>query len=164
MSSVEDEAYGPSRAIDIYVDGSFDVASKRGGWAFVVIQRSETLATVARRFDGATNNTLELVAAIHAVEWANLHAAGQHVTIWSDSHHVVEGCNRWRPIWKNNGWKRYSANPKLRNRRIADADLWQRLDGALCANPHLVVVWCKGHLGNEGNESADRLAAEAKDA
>ncbi|WP_244554152.1 RNase H family protein [Agrobacterium sp. DSM 25558] len=50
--------------MDIYVDGSYDAGSGKGGWAFVVMSAEETLATGSGRFDGATNNALELVAAL----------------------------------------------------------------------------------------------------
>lgn len=148
---------------DIYTDGSFAPASQRGGWAFVAVAGNETIATASGHFDGGTNNTLELFAVLKAAEWANANAVGHIVTIWSDSHHVVEGCNRWRPIWKNSGWRRYSANPKTRKRPLPDASLWQRLDAELAKNAMLNVAWCKGHQGNDGNERADALAGAAKD-
>ncbi|GAK70089.1 ribonuclease H [Agrobacterium rubi TR3 = NBRC 13261] len=147
--------------LDIYVDGSYDVASKRGGWAFVVLDGDHTVASQSGSFDADTNNALEVVATLNAAQWVHENARSCPVTIWSDSMHVVEGCNHWRPIWRNNGWRRYSPNPRTRNRRIADWQLWAALHRYLCENPLLDVAWCKGHQGNIGNELADRLAGAA---
>jgi len=147
--------------IDIYADGSYDAAKEKGGWAFVALHNGQTLATQSGSFAAKTNNALELIAALKAAEWATTDAPALKVTIWSDSTHVVEGCNHWRPIWKNNGWKRYDPNPKARNRTIPDAALWKLLDAKLAENPLLTVAWCKGHQGVSGNELADELAGAA---
>lgn len=151
-------------ALALYMDGSYDVTDAEGGWAFVVIRNNETVATSSGRFDGKTNNTLELYAAIMAVEWAIHQEEPSEITLWSDSAYVVEGCNNWRPIWRNNGWKRYDPNPRKRNRSIPDADLWKRMDRILLDRPDIAVTWCKGHQGKIGNELADRLAGEARSA
>ncbi len=148
--------------LHLYIDGSYDAARKKGGWAFVATSdENKITSSHAGSFDGDSNNTLELVAAVKALEWAmsNLDAAA--ITIWSDSNYVVEGCNVWRPIWSNNGWKRYNPNPKKRNRGIPDADLWKSMDLMLRQNSGVVIAWCKGHDGNVGNELADKLAREA---
>lgn len=145
--------------MDIYVDGSFDAGSGKGGWAFVVMSDEETLATGSGRIDGATNNALELVAALEAAKWASDQAKSYAITIWSDSAYVVEGSNYWLPIWKNNGWRRYNPNSRARNRGIPDQDLWKLLDRQLLKNKLLTIAWCKGHQGNIGNELADQLAA-----
>ncbi|WP_243257494.1 ribonuclease H family protein [Rhizobium skierniewicense] len=148
----------------IYVDGSYDPALKRGGWAFAVVDGDTVIETRSGRCDVTSNNTIELLAALQASEWAVAEAAAQQVIIWTDSRHVFEGCDRWRHIWKNNGWKRYSPNPKSRNRALVDAPLWQRLSDCLETHQSLRVEWCKGHDGNAGNERADALANAARDA
>lgn len=149
--------------IDIYVDGSYDAASNRGGWAFVVVAGDRTIEIGSGRYDGTSNNTIELVATLHAAEWASTHAAAQHVTIWTDSCHVFEGCSRWRHIWKNNGWKRYTPNPRSRNRALVDAPLWKKLASCLETHQSLRVEWCKGHNGDAENERAHMLANAARD-
>ena len=150
--------------LHIYVDGSYDPASNRGGWAFVVVTGDTLIETASDRCDVTSNNTIELLAALQSAEWAVAHAATHHVTIWTDSRHVFEGCDRWRHIWKNNGWRRYSRNPRSRNRALVDAALWKRLADCLEIHQSLRVEWCKGHDGNAGNERADALANAARDA
>jgi ribonuclease HI len=95
------------------------------------------------------------------MSWVDTHAASNAVTIWTDSNHVVEGCRRWRGIWRKNGWKRIDPNPRARRRAIPDAELWQQLDTLLEKNPMVDVQLCKGHAGNAGNELADALARNA---
>lgn len=148
----------------LYIDGSYDVTDAKGGWAFVAVRHGKPVISCSGPSDGKSNNTLELLAAIKAVEWAIQQAESTDITLWSDSAYVVEGCNTWRPIWRNNGWKRYSPNPKKRNRSIPDADLWRQMDRLLLDRPDITVAWCKGHQGNTGNELADRLAGEARSA
>ncbi|XUY28415.1 ribonuclease H family protein [Agrobacterium sp. rho-8.1] len=153
-----------AQPIDIYVDGSYDVVSKKGGWAFVVIEGEDIVVTQSGSLAAATNNAVEVVATLHAARWASDNILSVPVTIWSDSMHVVEGCNRWRPIWRNNGWKHYNPNSRARNRRIADWELWAALDRHLLEHQQLAVAWCKGHRGHIGNELADRLARAASSA
>lgn len=151
-------------ALSLYMDGSYDVTDAKGGWAFVAVMQGKAVTSCSGPSDGKSNNTLELLAAVKAVEWAIQQATSTNITLWSDSAYVVEGCNTWRPIWRNNGWKRYSPNPKKRNRSIPDADLWRQMDRHLLDRPDITVAWCKGHQGNMGNELADRLAGEARSA
>jgi ribonuclease HI len=101
---------------------------------------------------------MELTALLKAATWLNSLAPGEAAVVWSDSAYAVDGANRWRHIWKTNGWKRIDPDPKARKRRIADQQLWQDIDLELSRNPFLTVIWCKGHSGIEGNEAADRLA------
>lgn len=151
-----------SDPVNIYVDGSYNPESGQGGWAIVVITDDKVIETQSGRFDVKSNNTIELVASLNAADWACTHAQDRHVTIWTDSRHVFEGCDRWRHIWKNNGWKRYSPNPRSRNRPLVDASLWKRLAFCLETHQSLHVEWCKGHHGNVGNERADALANAAR--
>ncbi|MGI2033640.1 RNase H family protein [Rhizobium panacihumi] len=80
-------------------------------------------------------------------------------TVWTDSAHVIEGVDRWRMIWRGNGWKRIDPNPRARRRKIPDAALWQSLDSLIEHNVHVKIAWCKAHAGVIGNEEADALAA-----
>ncbi len=145
----------------IHADGSFDIDARTGGWAFVVHQGHRQIYATSGKAAGASNNRFEVLAALHALTWVAAEAQGHPVTLWTDSRHVVEGCIRWRAIWRNNGWKRITANAHARRRAIPDADIWQRLDSLLERCPQVTVEWCKGHAGATGNELADRLARYA---
>ncbi len=63
---------------------------------------------------------------------------------------------KWVKGWKAKGWKT-SAGSDVKNK-----DLWEQLDEMQGKykdkNIDFDLVWVKGHVGNPGNEAADRLA------
>lgn len=99
----------------------------------------------------STNNRMELLAAIMAVE--NVQEAETPAIICTDSNYVLEGFTRWLPGWKAKGW-RGSDGP------VKNADLWERLDAACAAK---TIHWekVKGHSGDRLNVIADMLATNA---
>ena len=107
---------------------------------------------------GLTNNSFEVMAVMNALLWLDAHASGRAAILWTDSAHVVEGCHRWRKIWRTNGWKRINPNSRARKRQIPDEALWRNVDSLLLDNPNVTIEWCKGHSGIEGNDLADALA------
>lgn len=152
-----------SDTLNIYADGSFDAASCSGGWAFVVIDGDRQIEVAAGAMSGSSNNTFELISVIQAISWLEREMPKTAVVIWTDSAHVVEGCDRWRHIWRSNGWKRVRANSHERRRPIPDAELWQELDALLEVNPQVMISLCKGHSGVTGNELAHAAARAALD-
>ncbi|UFW80142.1 ribonuclease H family protein [Rhizobium sp. SU303] len=144
--------------LHIDADGSFDAASLTGGWAVVALDGDQRMHAASGFDTGLSNNTFEVLAAVKALSWIEAEAAGRAVTVWTDSNHVVEGCRRWRAIWRNNGWKRIDPNLRARRRSIPDAHLWQQLDALLQNNSIVEVELCKGHSGILGNDHADALA------
>lgn len=110
---------------------------------------------------GSSNNTFEVLSVVKAASWLEAEVPVAPAIIWTDSAHVVEGCSRWRFIWRGNGWKRVRANSHERRRTIPDEKLWQQLDTLLDRNPHVRIHLCKGHSGIPGNEHADAVARAA---
>lgn len=95
-----------------------------------------------------TNNRMEILGAILAVKNT---PANQPLTIFTDSGYVKNAMTKWLAGWKKNGWKKADKNPP------ENLDLWQTLD-TLCQNRDITWQWVKGHDGDLGNETADRLA------
>jgi len=95
-----------------------------------------------------TNNRMELLAAIHALESLTRDST---ITIVTDSNYVKNGITSWIYGWKRNGWKNAAKKP------VANAELWQRLEAAT-ARHHVTWEWVKGHAGHPENERADALA------
>lgn len=163
MGGFDDRAGHPGapdirQGLHLFADGCFEPGSGRGGWAFVAYRDGAEISCAAGSVANTANNAMEVMALLQAVLWINAHAAGEAVAVWSDSVHAVKGCNHWRPIWRNNRWRKKPANGKARSRPIADPELWQALDRQLHQNPLIRVAWCKGHSGIPGNERADALA------
>lgn len=149
---------GLQKGLHIFADGCFEPNSGQGGWAFVAYRNSLEIAADFGGVQNSANNAMELIALLKAATWLNRNAELEPAVIWSDSVYAVKGCNSWRHIWKNNGWKKIGANAKVRSRSIADPEIWKAVDLQLSENPLVSVAWCKGHCGVVGNERADDLA------
>ncbi|MBO0129643.1 ribonuclease H family protein [Agrobacterium burrii] len=147
--------------LHIYADGSFDAASGSGGWAFVVMDGDQQIHAAAGSTPRPSNNTFEVLAVIQALSWLEREAPTVTAVIWTDSAHVVEGFDRWRHIWRGNGWKRVRANYHERRRPIPDAELWQELDDLLLRHRGVRIQLCKGHSGIAGNLMANKAARAA---
>jgi ribonuclease HI len=95
-----------------------------------------------------TNNRMELMAAIQALEALN---RPSRVRLHTDSKYLLDGITKWISGWQRNGWRTTAKRP------VKNEDLWRRLIAAM--NGHDVSwLWVKGHAGDEGNERADALA------
>lgn len=144
--------------LSIYADGSYDPIALSGSWAFVVFETEHQIHAARGMEIGLTNNSFEVMAVLNALLWLDANASYRTATLWTDSAHVVEGCHRWREIWRTNGWKRINPNSRARKRQIPDGALWRSVDRLLLGNPNVAIKWCKGHSGITGNDLADNLA------
>jgi ribonuclease HI len=97
---------------------------------------------------GTTNNRMELMAAIQALESLTRPAT---IRLHTDSSYLRNGITSWLANWKRNGWRTADKKP------VKNADLWKRLEKAV-ERHHVVWLWVKGHAGDPGNERADALA------
>ena len=135
------------KAVIAYTDGACRGNPGPGGWG-VSLQYGEHLKELCGGEAPTTNNRMELMAAISALE--SLREACT-VTLHTDSKYVLQGLTEWLPGWKKRGWKTADKKP------VKNQDLWQRLDVA-AARHQIDWRWVKGHSGDIGNENADRLA------
>src|SRR3954451_23091442 len=136
--------------VDIYTDGACSGNPGPGGWGAVLRYGDHEKEICGGEATGTTNNRMELMAAIQALETLSRPTA---VHLYTDSVYVRSGITVWLPGWKRNGWRTSAKQP------VKNADLWQRLDEA--AKPHEIDWrWVKGHNGDPGNERADALANE----
>ncbi len=137
-----------------YTDGACSGNPGPGGWGVLLIARDGAQVIKERELSGGeadtTNNRLELMAAISALEGLTRPSA---LTIVTDSAYVKNGVTGWIHGWKRNGWKTADRKP------VKNADLWQRLDTAQ-ARHSVTWRWIKGHAGHEWNERADELARQ----
>ncbi|NSX53946.1 ribonuclease HI [Parasulfitobacter algicola] len=135
-----------------YTDGACSGNPGPGGWGVLMLAKNGDDVVKERELKGGepdtTNNRMELLAAIHALEALS---RATKVTIVTDSAYVKGGITEWMYGWKKNGWKTSTKKP------VKNVDLWQRLDEA--RKPHDVTwEWVKGHAGHPENERADVLA------
>jgi ribonuclease HI len=137
-------------AVAVHTDGACSGNPGPGGWGAVLRWRGHV-----RELSGfepaTTNNRMELLAAINALETLK---RPMRVLLRTDSNYLRHGITTWLPAWKNRGWRTADKKP------VKNQDLWQRLEQALA--PHDVEWrWVRGHSGDPDNERADQLARAA---
>jgi ribonuclease HI len=133
--------------VTIYTDGACSGNPGPGGWGAILIHGA-TEKELSGGEPGTTNNRMELMAAIQALEALTKPC---RVELHTDSRYVMDGISQWISAWKARGWKTAAKAP------VKNEDLWRRLDEA--RNRHDVDWrWVKGHNGHELNERADALA------
>jgi ribonuclease HI len=135
--------------ITIYTDGACKGNPGPGGWGAVLMHKEKR-----KEIKGGeiltTNNRMELMAAIKAIEVLK---KPSEIHLYTDSQYVRLGITTWIHQWKKNGWRNSKREP------VKNADLWQELDQL--TNLHDIHFhWVKGHSGHPENERADQLACE----
>lgn len=139
-------------ALFAYTDGACSGNPGPGGWGVLLIARNGDRILKERELCGGepdtTNNRMELLAAINALEALERPSA---ITLVTDSAYVKNGVESWIYGWKRNGWKTSNKKP------VKNVDLWQRLDEARSRH-NVTWEWIKGHAGHPENERADELA------
>lgn len=148
----------PSDAVKhIYTDGGSRIlntdSGKRyvGAWSFYIVEDDELHGKAE---DNSTNNQMELMAAIRALEWVDQYGIPKDkwVVISVDSDYVRFGILFWSKKWAKNNWVKI--NQEGKPEEIKNLDLWKRLYEL---NLSRKVYWdkVKGHSGEEGNEKVD---------
>ncbi|MBY0427952.1 MAG: ribonuclease HI [Alphaproteobacteria bacterium] len=134
--------------VTIYTDGACSGNPGPGGWG-AVLRYGETEKEISGSEPETTNNRMELMAAIMALESLKRPCA---VDLYTDSEYVRGGMMQWMKKWKADGWKKKGG--------LKNVDLWQRLE-AVASKHDVHFHWVKGHAGHTDNERADVLATSA---
>lgn len=136
--------------IDVYSDGSATTAEKPGGWAYVITVDGKKVAECAGHSPTATNNDMELEAAIQGltalVKLRVLEPSYKEgkATLVSDSQLVL-------------GW----ASGRYKFKQMEKIEKYNQLRKVV---DHLKADtrWVRGHSGDEHNERCDKLANAAR--
>ena len=137
------------KRVVIHTDGACSGNPGPGGWG-AVVRDGDSVTEMKGGEAATTNNRMELIAAISALESlpdatpAELH---------TDSQYLRDGITRWMHNWKKNGWRTSDKKP------VKNVDLWRRLEAA-SERHHVSWHWVRGHVGHDENERADELARE----
>lgn len=133
--------------VEAFTDGACLGNPGPGGWAALLRAKGQE-RLLAGGEAATTNNRMELLAAIHALEALNRECA---VLLTTDSRYVMQGVEQWVPKWRANGWRTADKKP------VKNRDLWERLSTA--TERHQVRwQWVKGHNGHAENERVDQAA------
>lgn len=133
--------------ITIYTDGAAKGNPGNGGYG-AVLMSGKHRKEISEGFQRTTNNRMELLAVIKALEIIKV--VPSEVEIYSDSKYVVDAVEKgWLFGWEKKGFAK-KKNP----------DLWQRF--LKIYRKHKVKFhWVKGHAGHPLNERCDELAVQA---
>jgi ribonuclease HI len=131
----------------IYTDGACSGNPGPGGWG-AVLTLGDREKEICGGEPGTTNNRMEMMAAIQALESLTKPCK---VELHTDSQYLRNGVTQWIHGWKKRGWKTADNKP------VKNEDLWKRLDQARLRH-EVDWRWVKGHAGDVMNERADGLA------
>ncbi|OJV53100.1 MAG: ribonuclease HI [Bacteroidetes bacterium 43-16] len=133
----------------IYTDGASRGNPGRGGYG-IILQWGSVRKEIAQGFKLTTNNRMELLAVIVALE--SLTREGIEIMVYSDSKYVIDSVEKgWVFGWEKKGFTG-KKNP----------DLWMRFLKSY--RKHRVKFhWVKGHANNPFNNRCDELATGAAD-
>ncbi len=149
-----------SAIIKIYTDGAcegnqFD--HNFGGWGAIVLENDSILHEISGAEKNTTNNRMELLAVIRAMQVVirSKSHVSHKIHIYSDSAYIVN-CfeQKWYVKWRKNQWK------KSNGKHILNLDLWKALL-SLVERTNFTFIKVKGHSGDKYNELVDRLAVNA---
>ena len=141
----------PKNHVTIYTDGACIGNPGPGGYG-VVLMRGENRREFSGGFRRTTNNRMELMGPIKALDALNQYC---RVTLHSDSKYVVDAIEKgWARRWRANGWMRNKRQPAV------NPDLWGTLLD-LCDKHETEFRWVRGHADDPDNERCDQLANQA---
>ncbi len=136
--------------VEIFTDGACSGNPGPGGWA-ALIRAHGNERILSGGAAGTTNNRMEIMAAIMALESLN---GPRKVKLITDSQYLQLGITEWIKNWKKRGWLTSSRKP------VKNLDLWQRLDSA-AARHEIQWEWVRGHNLHVENELVDEAAKKA---
>ena len=124
--------------IKIYTDGSSRGNPGPGGYGVVLIYKNNR-KEISQGYKNTTNNRMELLAVIKALEALNENDL--QIKIFSDSKYVVESIEKgW--LWN---WEKKNFKKKM------NVDLWKKFI-PLYKKYKIKFEWVKGHNGLKENE------------
>lgn len=151
-------AFKPEKIIKtIFVDGGSRIVDDNGkkhyigAWSYYD-QDSNVINGKAE--DNATNNQMELMANIKAIEYMNSLGTpkDEWVCIKLDSDYVRFGILFWVKKWIQNNWTRKDKDGNIED--VKNSDLWKKLH-ELVSDRKVYFEHVSGHSGIEGNEKVD---------
>jgi ribonuclease HI len=155
MNTTEKTAKNVIPPILIFSDGACSGNPGPGGWAAVVTFAHGEVHELGGSAPATTNNRMELMATIKALEFIQDHPGS--VAFYTDSTYVIRGITQWIWGWKRNGWRNKEGNDVL------NRDLWEwlaRLVTERKGSDKVEWHYSRGHNGTPGNERCDQIAVD----
>lgn len=141
-----------SKQIIVHTDGACLGNPGPGGWA-AILHSGKWEKAISGGDADTTNNRMEIMGALSALQWLNDNSYKGRVTVISDSQYLVHAITKhWAENWQRGGWIKGDGKP------AKNPDLWQRLLDLIKTFAKVDFQWVKGHAGDYYNERCDRLA------
>jgi ribonuclease HI len=135
----------------IFTDGACSGNPGPGGWAAILAFPEGKVIELGGGARGVTNNQMEMLAVIEALEAARDFEGP--VSIYTDSTYVIRGITQWVWAWRNRDWK------TAEGKDVANADLWKAMIRLVAGRkPKPEWHYVRGHIGTPGNERVDAIA------
>lgn len=123
--------------IEIYTDGAYNPALKRGGWSAVIVENGKKQSFLGM-VESTSSARMEITAALEGIQHTPW---GAEITVYTDSQYVYNCASQ--------GWK-----------RRVNLDLWQKLDAA-ASERKVHWQWVNGDSDNPFHQEAHSLATGA---
>ena len=138
-----------TKKINIYTDGSSIGNPGPGGYGIImVLENNAYKKEVSQGFSLTTNNRMELLAVIVALE--NIKIISSNVEVFTDSKYVSDAVEKkWVFEWE-----------KLNFKKKKNPDLWKRFL-IIYRKHNITFTWIKGHNNHPENERCDYMANKA---
>ncbi len=139
----------------IFADGACTGNPGPGGWGAIIVHPDGLIEELGGGTRQTTNNQMELLAVIRALE--QVRGVRGPVEVLSDSLYVLRGITQWIWGWRKRNWK------TAEGADVANRELWQALSAEVAirreaGNPAIRWSHVRGHRGIPGNERVDEIA------
>lgn len=146
--------------IEVFTDGSATIATKPGGWAYVITVDGLKYAECSGHMPCASNNDAEMEAAIQGLAAVLKYLNEQNIPQTTDANgtpylgYTVSLCSDSQLIlgWASGNY-RFKQTEKMAKYHILLS---------LMKRTHAGIRWVRGHNGDEHNERCDKLANAAR--
>lgn len=151
--------------IVVFTDGASRGNPGKGGWAAIIVESRKSkgeskVLELGGREEGATNNKMELMAALETFRLIENRSLLGDIEVHTDSAYLANGATGWVYSWEKNGWKTKEGEP------VSNQEIWKELAMIqFRLKLHRKVAWQRvaGHAGLRGNERVDELATRFAD-
>lgn len=140
-------------SIVIFTDGACSGNPGPGGWAAVLAFPEGKIKELGGGKDQTTNNEMELLATIKALQ--AIQARSEAVIVYTDSTYVIRGITQWIWGWRKKDWKNTEGG------EVSHRALWEelsRLASVRKGDAKIDWKYSRGHIGTPGNERCDEIA------
>jgi ribonuclease HI len=139
-------------SIIVFTDGACTGNPGPGGWGVVIALPDGHVRELGGGNPETTNNRMEMVAALKALQALEGHP--ERAVVYTDSVYVIRGITEWIWGWRRRGWK------NAEGEAVSNRDLWEELSKEATKRKDFGLEWkyVRGHTGVPGNERCDEIS------